>query len=157
MPIEGFFQRRVGEAAAPYVPGYIDFPGLGITERIDFPIDTGSYATCLHPRDIERLGIDYQRLDPSSLTGSAGIGGIRGYYLEPAYLMFQERDGTPRFCELDVLICESSATQQVLGFPSLLGRDFLNLCSLLLDSSQNLVHLEPLNLSGPFIQPVASG
>ena len=41
------------------------------------------------------------------------------------------------------------------SIPSLLGRDILNLCAVTLDYSQNLVRLEPRNLSENFMLPTA--
>ena len=157
MPVEGFFSGRDQGTLAPYVRGYIDFPRLGITNRILFLIDTGSYSTALHPGDVNRLGIDYRRLNPASLTYPTGIGGGLGYYAEPAVLLFYEPDGAPRFCELEVHICEPTDHPGIREFPALLGRDFLNRCSLFLDSSQNLVQLEPKNIFEAFIQPAAPG
>lgn len=157
MPIEGRFHADEHGDLAPYVPGYIDFPRLGITDEIEFLIDTGSYSTALHPEDVDRLGIDYRRLNPASRSYSAGIGGRMGYYAEPAVVMFPDRDGTPRFCELTVHICEPTDHPGIREFPALLGRDFLNRCSLFLDSSQNLVQLEPKNIFEAFIQPAAPG
>ena len=157
MPIEGFFRASARIPLAPYVPGYIDFPRLGITSWIVFLIDTGSYSTALHPWDINRLGIDYRRLNPASRSYSAGIGGGMSYYAEPAVVMFPDRDGTPRFCELTVHICEPTDHPALRRLPALLGRDFLNRCSLFLDSSQNLVQLEPKNIFEAFIQPEAPG
>ena len=157
MAIAGFFQAARGELAAPYVPAFIDFPRLGITDKILFLIDTGTDSTCLHPRDIGNLRIDYRRLAESSLRSSGGIGGNVGYYVEPAWLMFIENTGQMRFCELEVHICEMTDEPAMRGLPSLLGRDFLNRCSVHLDSSQNRVSLEPLNVAGDFIQPPTTG
>ena len=157
MPLEGFFKGRDQGTLAPYLQGYIDFPRLGITDEIEFLIDTGSYSTALHPEDVDRLGIDYRRLNPVSRTYARGIGGGMGYYAEPAVVMFPDRDGTPRFCELEVHICEPSDHPSLRRLPALLGRDFLNRCSLFLDSSQNLVQLEPKNIFEAFIQPAAPG
>lgn len=74
----------------------------------------------------------------------------------PAGLLFWARDGTPRFCDLEVHLCEYTDHRAIRDFPALLGRDFLNRRSLRPDSSQNLVRLEPLNLSELFIQPAAA-
>ena len=152
MAIEGFFYSRHGEVPAPYLRAHIDFPRLGITRWAYFLIDTGSDSTSLHPWDIGRLQIDYRRLRGSPSRYSRGIGGSIGYYLEPAWLMFVENTGQMRFCELEVHICEMTDEPAMRGLPSLLGRDFLNRCSVHLDSSQNHVSLEPLNVAGDFIQ-----
>ena len=76
--------------------------------------------------------------------------------MQPAGLMFRDRDGFPRFCYLEMHLCEYTDHRAIRRFPALLGRDFLNRCSLLPDSSQNLVRLEPLNFLELFIQPAAA-
>ena len=157
MAVEGFFHSGHGGTPAPYVQGHIDFPRLGATSKIYFLIDTGSDSTSLHLWDIGRLQIDYRRLRGSPLRYSRGVGGSIGYYLEPAWLMFIENTGERRFCELEVHICEMTYEPAMRGLPSLLGRDFLNRCSVHLDSSQNRVSLEPLNVAGDFIQPPTTG
>ena len=152
MAIESRFLPIVGGEPAPYVRAYVGFPGMGEAKAVDFLIDTGSDSTCLHSGDIGRLGIDYRDLREGSLRFSRGIGGSVGYYVERAWLLFIEATGERRFCELDIHICQSSAVPIMQTLPSLLGRDFLNLCSVHLDNALNLVHLEPRTVSGGFIQ-----
>lgn len=51
-------------------------------------------------------------------------------------------------CNLIIFLAESSESNQV---PSVLGRDFLNLCDVRLNHSRNLVNLDPLNVESGFI------
>ena len=154
MALEGYFDSERTALPAPYVEGYIHFPRLGTVDTVHFLIDTGADFTSLHPDDVSRLGIDYRRLAGSSLISAIGIGGATGYYREPAWLLFKESTGADRICQLDVRICEMTDDPAMQDLPSLLGRDFLNLCDIRLNRSQNLVQLEPLNVAGEFILPV---
>ena len=152
MAIEGYFELGDRVTPAPHVLAYIYFPRLGIVDEISFLIDTGADSTSLHPRDINNLGIDYSYLREDSLISSRGIGGSIEYYRERGVLRFKESAGEDRFCQLDIHICERTDEPAMQGLPSLLGRDFLNLCSVHLDNALNLVHLEPRTVSGGFIQ-----
>ena len=82
---------------------------------------------------------------------SSGIGGSAGYYLEPAWLMFNESAGGYVFCQLEMAIIEPTDDTTTGDLPSLLGRDFLNRCRVFLDSELNIVQLELRNVSGGLI------
>ena len=151
MAIQGFYSTGGGSVSAPYVAAHIDFGRLGITQEILFLVDTGSYRTCLHPFETARLGINYQELDRRTLIQSSGIGGSAGYYLEPAWLMFNESTGGYVFCQLEMAIIEQTDDPAIGDLPSLLGRDFLNRCRVFLDSEMNIVQMEPRNVSGGLV------
>lgn len=154
MAIEGFFYpRQRSLASAPYVRAAIEFPRLRKGGQIRFLIDTGSYASALHYHDISRFGMDFGLLNPDTLKYSDGIGGSTGYYSEPAWLLFLEPDGTRRFCELDIHISQEAASPEAQDLPSLLGRDFLNLCALTVDRFNDIVRLEPHNVTEGFVLP----
>lgn len=156
MSIEGYFRPANRPASAPYVNATIEFPRLRVGGRIRFLIDTGSYGTALHFYDVDELGIDYRRLNPSSFAYSSGIGGPMGYHTEPAWLLFVEPDGTRRFCELNIHICETATPPEMQNLPSLLGRDFLNLCALTVDNFSDIVRLEPHIVVDSFVLPPTS-
>ena len=152
MPIQGYFDPHNPSWPAPYVEGLIYFPGLGVGGKLHFLVDTGSDSTCLNGDDVRDLGIDYQALAGRQFSYSRGIGGSTGYYREPALMLFRDASGADRFCQLIVGICEETDDPSLRRIPSLLGRDFLNLCDLRLNQAQDLVRLEPLNMAGEFIQ-----
>ena len=156
MAIEGFYSSGSGVIPAPYVRAYIDFRRLGITRDVTFLVDTGSYSTCLHPFDIARLGVDLHDLEGSLVIQSSGIGGIIDYYVEPATVMLHEVDGTPRFIRLDIHISQKTDVPEMQNLPSLLGRDFLNLCALTVDNFNDIVRLEPHNVVDSFVLPPTS-
>ena len=146
--------RTIGDlVSAPYIRGVVNIPGLGAWGWLWFLVDSGADKTTLHPRDIESLGIDYQRLMPSNSYLSEGIGGHTAYYIEPAYLIFPDDRGVSLACLIDIDICHQDYGAHVANIPSLLGRDFLNLCDVRLNHAANIVALDPLSVDNGFILP----
>lgn len=67
--------------------------------------------------------------------------------------MLLENDGARRFVSLDVQIAQESDAVARRNLPSLLGRDFLNLCALTVDHFNDIVRLEPHNVIEGFVLP----
>ena len=153
MAIQGYFRSRRGEAPAPYVDVGVYLLRSGAVAVVSFLIDTGADVTCLHPKDIRDMGIDYRLLTPGSLNYPRGIGGAAGYYREPALLLFPDRDRGDTFCQLPVNIYENPDDPAMERTSSLLGRDFLNRCDVRLNRAQSLARLEPVNLADAAILP----
>ena len=143
--------------AGPFVRAYVMFPRLLIGDSIEFLIDTGAESTTLHTADIELIQVDYRRLRRNSLMTGSGIGGRIRYYREPAVVVFRESEGGSRAFTTELGISERTRDRYRQQLPSLLGRDFLNLCAVTLDHYLNLVALEPRNVSGnpTLMQPAA--
>lgn len=146
MAIEGYFRSGLDILPAPYVQAHIYFPRLGVGGEVDFLIDTGADRTALHPWDAGYLGIDYRRLRRSGLNYANGIGGTLGYYQEPGILVFREAHGQIRAYELDIQVSEKNNDLEMRDLPSLLGRDFLNLCVFQMNKANNLVLIEPVDV-----------
>ena len=81
-----------------------------------------------------------------------GIGGEQLCFLERGMLSFQDDPFMYRYF-LDIFIADVRASMGPQERPSLLGRDFLNLCDVRLNHARNLVALEPLNVDSGFIRP----
>ena len=143
MAIEGYFQSEGGGLAGPYVRATVMFPRLYIAAIIEFLIDSGAESTALHSRDIERIQVDYRRLRRNSLITGSGVGGRLRYYREPAIVVFRESDGSARNFAMELGISERTRSRDRQRLPSLLGRDFLNHCTVTLDHFLNRVSLEP--------------
>lgn len=92
-------------------------------------------------------------LQENSLRQSVGIGGTQQYYSETGVLTFDVESSVVR-CDVDIRIAVygTGASDRI---PSLLGRDFLNLCDVRLNYSQDLVALARLNVdsSGLILPP----
>ena len=127
MAIIGEFRINGDVIAAPYVRGGVNIPRLDAWGWLWLLVDSGADKTTLHPREVEELGVDYERLLPSSSTLSEGIGGNAAYYSEPAYFIFPDDRGLSLACYIDIDICHQDARTSLRNVPSLLGRDFLNL------------------------------
>ena len=146
MAIEGYFQSEDGGLAGPYVRATVMFPRLYIAEIIEFLIDTGAESTALHARDIERIRVNYRQLRRRSLITGSGVGGRLRYYREPAIVVFRESDGKNRSFAMELGISERTRSRDRQSTPSLLGRDFLNSCTVTLDHFLNRVSLEPRSI-----------
>ena len=80
------------------------------------------------------------------LQESIGIGGTQRYYSVPGTLSFEIAPDSYIRCHLDINIVRDDSLAPD-GIPSLLGRDFLNLCDVRLNYHDGLVSLEPVNLN----------
>ena len=126
------------------------FPRLGVQDWVELLVDSGADRTILHPDLNFAIRIPYHRLYSGNRGIATGIGGSRNYYSEPCVLVFEDDKGDLLQCHLTVFIAELNQPETV---PSLLGRDFLNLCDVRLNYSRDLVALDPLNVDSGFIQP----
>lgn len=154
MAIEGYFRSGFHLLPAPHVQASVFFPRLGKHGYVDFLIDTGADYTSVHPGDIAKLGIDYRYLKRSTLSPSGGIGGSMGYFKEDGLLGFRDSGGGDlRVFSSAINICEKTSSNSVQRLPSILGRDFLNLCVCRIDKSNNEVTLEPLNVQMNLVLP----
>ena len=114
---------------APRVQASCYFPRLNLNRQIDFMIDTGASSTCLN--GIYAWGLrKYMR--KSTLSPSAGIGGVCGYYKEDGVLIFTDNTGKEVPLELPLAIQRIRCwlwrrpSLAILRTPCLLGRDILS-------------------------------
>ncbi len=124
---------------APYVRASVSLPHLSVWKSIDFLVDTGADRTCLNPRDVLRLELEPGTLDPDSRRTHAGIGGGLDYYIVAATLVFRAQPNIAVW-RWRIGICDiwsQPLDRRVRRLPSLLGRDFLNLCDVHANASQN--------------------
>ncbi len=150
MAIQGYYLSRSNPLSPLYVETTVRLTRLGVQDTVDFLIDTGADMTCLHPQDAARLGVSYDRIQPMGSVTSVGVGGPLEYYREEATLIFRDQDDTELlfYCHIHI-----SLSPAVAELPSLLGRDFLNRCSLLADNPENQVLITPANTISGVILP----
>lgn len=151
MTITGFY-RSSAMIDEPVFAAYVELPRLGSWGWVTFLIDTGADRTTLYPGQDNSVHVDYSILRTETLRTSTGIGGNDRYYSEPAMLFFPGGEERALSCLLNIDIWQpdSSRFDQIL--PSLLGRDFLNLCDVRLNHARNLVSIDPLNVDNGFIR-----
>jgi hypothetical protein len=145
----------LGMDAEPLVEAVVVIPRLGAWGAVKFLIDTGTDRTTLYPGRDNHTHIDYSMLRSSTLRESIGVGGRERYYSERAYLMFRDEGGQAFQWMVDVDIWRPDFNRLAQLLPSLLGRDFLNLCDVRLNHSAGVVALEPVNVddSGGIVSP----
>ena len=105
----------------PFVECSVSIPRLRVRGTVEFLFDTGAETTSLHERDADGMGIPFEQL--GLRTWSGGVGGISSYFLEPAFLLFNDGDQA-RIYDIDLRIAEPNQGNRLL--PSLLGRDVIN-------------------------------
>ena len=117
-------QGRFGEnTGSPYVEAVVRLPRLNTAAKIQFLVDTGSDSTALMPSDgFDRLHLDYQELKGDRL--SFGFGGRTQEFVEDAVITFTEPGRYFYVYRQPILIARSN--DDLLGIPSILGRDILN-------------------------------
>lgn len=128
-------------------------PRLGVQEWVELLVDSGADRTILHPDVNLAVRIPYHRLRSGNSGRATGIGGSRNYYSEPCRLIFEDDLFNSLQCNLEIFVADIDAPDSLPQVPSLLGRDFLNLCDVRLNHSLNLVSLDPLNVENGFILP----
>ena len=81
------------------------------------------------------------------------MGGEDRFFSEQAILTFPGEGNQSFGYMLDIDIWRPDSRRFGHLLPSLLGRDFLNLCDVRLNHSQDLVSLDPLNVESGFVLP----
>ena len=151
MTIYGRYKPDPPETPSAYVWIHVSFPRFGVRRWVEFLIDSGATGVIIHFADVRPMRIPRALLRTSPVRISRGIGGIQRYYSEPGTLSFENEASRLR-CNLDLHIAGDA--DNPARIPSLLGREFLNLCDLRLNHLQNLVALTPLNVdAGGIILP----
>ena len=146
MAISGFYKSGEHGDLGAYVKAHVRLPRLGVQDVLDFLVDSGSDRTILHPDANLILRIPLHRLRSGRRGIAAGIGGTRNYYSELAVLAFEDDQSSFLQCNLDVFVAEPGESDVAQWAPTLLGRDFLNLCDVRLNHAAGIVSLAPLNI-----------
>jgi hypothetical protein len=113
---------------------------------IEFVIDTGASATCLHPRDArQRLRFTPEEfiILPRIACEDRSLAGVTGaaiYYSTPARYIMADDGGPPQVIDAEIRIAQPSAGNQVL--PSILGWDILERFRIVLDRGTGEVLLQ---------------
>ena len=146
--IEGYFKPLDHVSPpAPYVRAAILLKGANHARFVDFLVDTGADSTCIHPRDVLALGVDSSIFDRRQVNRARGIGGCLNYIAHDAVLIFGESGNQTLWqSKIDVFdVWENPQDEEITNWlPSLLGRDFLNLCDIHLNPTRNIFTLDPI-------------
>ena len=170
--INGWYKSRGDFPSAPTVQAIVYLPRLDVVEKVDFLVDTGADTSVLMPSDVGALGLEYSDLDEETYNVSSGVGGEAGFYQEPAIIYFGQT-GVVQYWTTQIGICdvwedseeeeevveggksEDEEEEEESSMPSLLGRDFLNLCALTADPVSGQFFLDPYQVEsdGNIVSP----
>ena len=128
----------------PHVTALVEIPRLGVSQPVDFLVDTGANRTAVHPYTMVRMNVDpmtYQPAAEDDIRRISGVGGTSRYGQETVVIHLRDDS-----VELPILMgpldgrLVSSALQT--GMPSLLGMDVLSRTRLSVDYVANRMSLE---------------
>lgn len=122
MKIKGFVRK--GHA---YVPTVLICDQLGIWKHVVFLIDTGADKTTLFDTDIERLGLDYGKLEKAEAVVAFTGTKIDVYKLPNVLLAFKTEEEAVHLVRLDEVEVVKGLEKQHFPIPiSLMGMDVLS-------------------------------
>ena len=140
MVLRGYYKEGLSVVPGPYIMVYVSFTRLGAQGFVEFLVDSGANGVYIHHADVEKMDIPPGSLQENSLVEASGLAGHEKYYTETGLLSFGE-DFRFRHQLRMFIARENSNTPE--SIPSLLGRDFLNLCDVRLDFATDTVCLTP--------------
>ncbi|MBI4285118.1 MAG: hypothetical protein HY670_04350 [Chloroflexi bacterium] len=146
MGIKGFFPTGFHMLPAPSVQAALFLPRLNLQGLTSFMIDTGADNTTLSLSDVERINLSYRQIKRSSAVGVEGIAGEQLFYQEAALLIFRAEDAKQYVFSIMVHIPRrgtSGQAEQQRRLPSILGRDVINQCRLVVSFHEGIVELVP--------------
>ena len=128
-------EKLEGHDNAPFAPGFVSFPDLGLSSAVMFLVDTGNSHTALGESDARKIGLEPRDL-PTPSTTCLGVGG-RGNIREcqsPVIVCLVDTDNKLHEVSIpEINILLDFVEEQHSGgrkrkithpYPSLLGRDF---------------------------------
>ncbi len=145
MVIFGHYETDQIRVPRPRIRGYVNFTRLGVQGMVDFLVDSGADSVIIHPADVRNIGILQRTLRENSVRESVGIGGRQKYFTESGSISFADGQFSYVRCYLDICIAGDDISTTSERVPSILGRDFLNLCDVRLNYSTALVALQPVS------------
>ena len=124
-----------GDTTHYYVPATFVCERLGIRDRIDFAVDTGSHTTFISQTDALRLGMDYRKLATARAELKTIYGPLSRYLLYDYQLIFDSENmgrfimdaskGGPYF-DFPMSIIDAANERTTPAYlPSILGARFL--------------------------------
>ena len=141
--IEAWYRDRAPYASAPTVTAIIFIPRLSRMGIVEFLIDTGADSTVLMPKDIKALGVDLGLLDDQKAVSSRGVGGTARSIPEEARIFFRGNSLLLWSDEIRFMDDRGENAPALGSLPSLLGRDFLNLCHMSADPLNDKFQMTP--------------
>lgn len=118
-------------AGRPFVEAIVLVEDFGFEGNVEFLVDTGASATCLHHPDAEDLTRSLLRANWNEKATFTGVGGTATYFAVTAQVEFADTSGEPVSYPITLYAaCGAPGSGNII--PSLLGQDVLR--------HQTLVH-----------------
>lgn len=132
---------------APFLRSTVFLPRFREFLEVNFLVDTGAESTVLALRDVRGAGLPDREFRQQPLRSVRGVGGEQIHYIESASMAFYGDVQNQTFIwNGQVRIPQHSDEAVAMRLPSILGRDFLNLCDLRLNWPGGLITLAPANV-----------
>ncbi len=139
MRLNGYF--RAGPLGAAYIRALLAIPKIGISQTIEFLIDTGATKTTILDRDAVTFGMPYAKLSKPKQP-LLGLGGLVDTYVARDVELYFRADNQSEHKELlpELLVVKHrEVDKNVMRIPSVLGRDVLNKYRLIYEKRKDLV------------------
>ena len=153
MAIIGYYPTGFHTLPAPYVQAAVLIPKIPSQGLVNFLIDTGADNTTLSLLDIERIALDYRKLNLRSPVPVKGIAGEVFFYQVQAVIMFRDENNDLYAFNMDIHIPKRGDRRKIneqRQLPSILGRDIINQCKLTVDFHNGSINIEPpAGVKGP--------
>jgi hypothetical protein len=138
--IKGYFHKD----KSPFVDVLLEIPNLNLRRKIPFLVDTGSPATILSERDVRKLHLNYDKLEPAN-GNVIGLGGFaKTYILKNVKLHFFTKTESASIL-LDELFVYRNIDKDrdiINQIPSIMGRDVLKEFTLIYNEKKNNISLK---------------
>jgi hypothetical protein len=131
-------------AGRPFVEATVLVEDFGFEDNVEFLVDTGASATCLHHPDAAELSDSLLRASCSRKETFTGVGGTATYLATPAQIVLLDTSGGPVKYQITLCVaCE--ARDSANGIPSLPGQDILRHQRLTHSPRDWRLEMEPLD------------
>ena len=142
--------------SAPIVTAIVKVDNTGTMEYVNFLANTRFSRSCLSRQDLTRLQVDPADLDLTRRYPVNDSGGPRAYVPHHVLLYLSDNhNGVLWYAQIDLQdIWTGPNDRDPQGqepAPSILGRDFLNMCQVVMDRPRDTFTMEPVDMTSFYL------